>query len=236
MKKRLLILALICVTFSTYSIAQIRFVPTASRSFSISAGGGAAFLYGDLKNKPLTPLARANFNYNLTSYISLGIEGQTGVLKANSIKVTGGDFNYAIENKIYAANINLKIAWGRIFGADPTNIVNGLYIGFGGGYLSQSITHNQTDSVLYAKLKSANPEFDFSREGIYVPVNIGLDIDLSTIADIHNLGININYQHNVVTHDYLDGLKTNVASNSFPDSYGFMSLAISYYFGKIRGN
>lgn len=234
MNKKILLLLAICSLYTINSIAQVRFIPISARTFSVSAGGGVGLMFSDLKRVAPSPIARLNLDYNVTTFFSIGLEGQVGSLNANTIDLNTGPYDLRVKTNMYAGNLNFKLSWGKIFGSSPASLINGFYIGSGLGFLSSSATYNVDFATMDSVLGPANPEYEFERTSVVIPVNIGWDIDLSTIANVHNLGVNLNYQHNILTHDYLDGYKTNLSANAFPDSYGLLSVAVKYYFGRIR--
>lgn len=225
---------LLTVLNCAQSFAQIRFVPIAARSFSASIGGGPAMLFGDFRKTNVTPVGRVNLDYNHTTYFSIGLEGQVGRLTTNTLSMVRlNDYDISVTNNFYAANLNFKLSWGKIFKANPASFINGLYFGSGIGYASYKIKTNKAVSTVNDTLKNLRG-IEWQGKTFTLPVNVGLDIDLTSMSNVRNVGVNINYQHNFIFNDRFDGYNPDIRFNLHKDSYGYLSVAIKYYFGRLK--
>lgn len=227
-----IILALIALAAVKNTTGQIRYIPSTARTFSVSGGGGATILFGDLETKKIAPAGRVNFDYKLSQVFLLGVEVQAGQLRMDKLTVTNGK-DMMVKNNFIAANVNTRFYFGKLLNAGVRSAVNGFYIGVGVGVINSNITNNKSDSILNTIAVLSDRKTNTT--ALVIPLNFGYDLDLSTMSNVQRLGININYQHNIATDDYLDQFHIAISSNRFPDSYGFLSVGVRYYFGKIKG-
>jgi hypothetical protein len=228
MKKR--IIFLMPVIFAGFqSVSQVSYVPPTARSFSIGIGGGIIALQGDIDEIRITPGGRANLDYNITPYISLGVEGQMGKLSAGA-EVVNGRYTRA---SFYAANVNARFASGQFFRKKlkPGSILGGLYIGAGAGVVNSEIDKigdRYKDGKKIKGIVTDPPTL------LAIPLNLGLNLELPRLLGRHNLVANINYQYNFVSGEQLDGYTYEFWSNLANDGYSFLSVGLRYNFGRLQ--
>jgi len=218
-KISLCLIAAYLLTGPNKASAQLQYIPAAIHPFSIGFGAGFTTLYGDLEKNLHMPAYKGNLDYNITPYVSAGIEGQYGKM-AQGYKTEGGTYS---EIHFYTANANIRAGLGQAL--KPTNnftqFISGLYIGSGVGYIN-----SQVDKI--STLFSADEYL--KNQAVVVPINLGINEDLP----IYKVVINLNYQYDVAFNDILDGYKPNVAANKNNDAYSLLSLSVKYCFGNVR--
>lgn len=226
-----LFLLLIPILTAFKTDAQVQYIPASSQKFALAIGGGVTHTFGDLKTTVFKPAARLNFDYNIGHYISTGIEAQVGMLASGSETISAKSEGLYSESNFYAVNANIRAGLGSVIDESASGFAkfaSGIYVGAGLGIYSgeiQSITtHYPSDN------KPIKGTIIYETTEMVFPVNLGLNIDLP----VYRLAANINYQYNFTTEDALDGYIFYVNSNNDNDAYGFLSVALRYYFGGNR--
>ncbi len=232
MKQIKSILIIIIMLSFHQSYGQIQQLPPTAHRFCVSVGGGVTTLFADLPNPTNEGAARLNLDYNVTEYISFGVEGQYGYLSAAGLFVVPENRHrgyMSVTNTFNAANINVRVGVGQFIpkAQSPVmRVVKGIYVGAGFGIINSNVT---ADVQRYPEPADQIIGFKPVTTEMIVPVNVGLNLNLSA-----NLVLNFNVQYSSSLDDYLDGYKPDLASNKSKDSYSFVSAAIRYNFGRIR--
>lgn len=226
-KMNLVIFTLAYLTIGTSLCAQVKYIPAAVHDFSLSVGGGITDMYANTTKKIFDGAARGNFDFNFTPFISLSIEGQIGKMgdgKQNDLS-SGGPV-YSVST-FYAANLNARVSLGQWLDItnDFTEVLGGLYLGAGIGYLNTDI-----QTIQYVPLLTESNYIVYKHALMTVPVNIGINKDLP----VYKLGVNLNFQYNFTGSNSLDGFDYHVTGHRSQDGYSFLSLAIRYYFGPVE--
>lgn len=233
MKKNIFIFIFIISTVQIAS-AQIRYIPAGAHPFSISLGGGVTTTFGDLNRKVFKPALRGNLDYNITHFISAGIEGQYGSIAGGTHEVGGRSEGLYSESKFYAVNANIRAGLGEVISKAAlrkvSQFVSGLYIGTGIGIVNAEVTEivrNYPGPVLTGPINGNVIE---EANEVLIPINIGLNIELP----VYRLSANINLQYNQTFSETLDGYDFDVSSNKSNDAYSMASIVLRYYLGRPR--
>ncbi|HXS35586.1 MAG TPA: hypothetical protein VN721_02710 [Flavipsychrobacter sp.] len=232
MKPIKVILIIIIILSFHQSYGQIQQLPPAAHRFCVSVGGGVTTLFADLPNPTNEGAARVNLDYNITEFISFGVEGQYGYLAASGLFVAPENPNrghISVTNTFNAANLNVRVGIGQFMqkAQSPVmRVVKGIYVGAGFGVINSNVT---ADVQRYPEPDKELIGFKPVTTEMIVPVNVGLNVNVSA-----NLVLNLNIQYSSSLDDYLDGYKPDLPSNKSKDSYSFISAGIRYDFGRIR--
>lgn len=199
---------------------------------TIGAGAGITQSFADLAKHDFGLAGYGTFDYNFTPFLSLGLEGQMG-------EINGGDFytdanNRQFINRYKAFTLNGKVSLGAVIDYRRTglsNVIKGLYVGTGAG-----IVMNKMRFIVREKPDNGYifPGYDSSKD-ILVPLNIGINFNISDKNGYYRYGININYQSNIVIGEGLDGYDDSPIKfeNGNPDIYNYFSIGLKYHFGSI---
>ncbi len=229
---RKLNILLALISFSYFkSNAQINYIPAAARQYCVSVGGGVTVLLGDTKKLKFGPAARLNFDNNITPFTSFGLEAQYGGMEGGE-KPDGKIFKLYSKNTFFAINLNARVSLGQFRKIAKSKFqrgINGLYIGTGIGVVSSQVKDMIRDDPRTGQPLNST---QLNATQMLVPVNIGINIELPKFIGLYNTMFNINYQHNFVFGDYLDGYNLAVG-NKYKDAYGFLSVALRYNFGSF---
>lgn len=199
---------------------------------TIGAGAGITQSFADLAKHDFGLAGYGTFDYNFTPFLSLGLEGQMG-------EINGGDFytdanNRQFINRYKAFTLNGKVSLGAVIDYRRTgfsNVIKGLYIGAGAGIVMNKmrfiVREKPDDGYIF-------PGYDSSKD-ILVPLNIGINFNISDKNGYYRYGININYQSNIVIGEGLDGYDDSPIKfeNGNPDIYNYFSIGLKYHFGSI---
>lgn len=196
-------------------------------------------------NRPYADLKSANdgksFNitgyYNLTPYIPIGLELQSGSLSGGSIVTDAHRREF--KNQYLALIAHGDFALGEVIDYDNSffmHLVKDIYLGTGVGLISNKMAFiqrtNLNPSVVYPVGTYTFPGTDRSLE-LLVPVRFGIDLKVYNSYDEPFMNINIGYIHNITWGEGLDGY-TDPASgfkNNSPDQYRQIVVGLKFNFG-----
>lgn len=228
MKKLLLVFLLIITT---------KVVKSQIYNFArLGAGASVSSTY------PYADLARGNFGYaasvtgyfNISPYLPLGLELQSGQVSGGSNDLDINTRKY--KNRYFAAVVHGDVFVGQIFDyaySDIMHFLKDFYVGTGVGLIRNNIV-----DVQRVKLNS-NPPYTFPgvdhSMNLLVPLRIGYEFKLYNSFGDQNCGINIGYTHNITWGEGLDGYNDPPTrfKNNLPDQYGQIVLGVKFNFGPI---
>jgi len=228
---------LILALLATYSASsQIKYVPPTAHSFSVGIGYGVAKLYGDFYGKPQTGIPWGDINYNITPYLSAGIQGQAGKLITGGLNVTTKANGFYTTNTYQSAAANVRLSLGAFLVNQPESVVldliSGIYGGAGIGIMNNTITISERGGLnetylLHGAVKTVPHTAN-------IPLNVGIDVNVPQILGYNGLQVNVNYQYNFCQSDNVDGYDPQVPFNKHNDVYTYISAGLRFNFGRIR--
>lgn len=227
--RRIIILLVPGLFLAFLAAGQVRYISPTAHSWGFGLGAGIAVLQGDVDNIRLTPAGRANLEYNITPYVSLGLEAQAGKLEAGKVKTK----RLYTRVSFTAANINARVSSGQFFRnrINPGSVWGGLYFGLGVGIVQSSVSKIGTQFTNGKDI----PGIVKSASSVAIPINLGINVELGRFIGLNNMVANINYQYNFVQGEKLDGYAYNAGSNESNDGYSFLSVGLKYNFGRLSG-
>lgn len=204
------------------------------------AGFGATRAYADLNEKTYSYSGYAELNWNLTRFVSAGIELQMGRLKGGNINTN--PHNREFVNDFKAITFNVKGALGELVDYSQSGLLNamkGLYAGIGLGAIRNNmanvVRYKPNTEAQYPPLGYRFPGEDQSTN-LLMPVNVGLNFFINDGFGDARYVFNFNYQTNFTFGEGLDGYNdpTGAFENDAPDIYTVLSIGVKYNFGPSR--
>ncbi len=198
---------------------------------SLGTGFGITHSYADVSDKIVSNAGLFKFTYHLSPSINVSVNYQQG-------KIVGGDvytnkYERQFTNEFSSLDLNVKLQLGALVGYDESvfvNIVKGIYVGTGIG----GIQNRHNNPVRFQRSTGYEfPGYNRSKE-MFVPLNVGIDINIPNKIDVTRYTINLNYQSNIVSGEGLDSYDFNgtLKRQGVPDIFTFMSIGVSYHFGR----
>lgn len=231
MKMRGSIFILLCLLAQTPSIAQVQYIPSTAHRFTVSAGGGITYMFGDLGNPIMEYAGKASIDYNITPFFSAGIEGQAGMLSSKGIYL---DPNRKVGNikqlgNYYAADANARLELGQFLQHSIQTgfirVLDGIYVGTGFGVIS---TNNKATIIKNPEPNNAPLQgFHDNNTACFIPVNVGINVGLPK-----NFAAFLNIEENFGLSDYIDGYHSAYSSSN--DIYAFISAGFRFSFGPVH--
>jgi hypothetical protein len=230
MKIKSLIFILLCTFVHQAATAQIQYMPSTAHRFTVSIGGGVTDLFGDLTTPIMEFAGRANLDYNITPFLSAGIEGQIGTLSSKGVYLDPNrKVGYIKEVTDYnAENINVRLALGQFLThhiqTGFVRVIDGIYVGTGVGVINSA---NTPTIIKNPEPNSPLLGYHDNSTTCYIPVNVGINISLPK-----NFVFNVNIQEGFALGDYVDGYHS--AYSQSDDIYAFVSAGFRFNFGQIH--
>ena len=232
--RRAAYITLLLVFIGSFSFAQSNYF-----GMSYGFGGGINKSYTDVYKGTYGYTAYGVIDYHITPFVTLGLEGQYGMVQGGDIK--NDPHNRQFTNKYTAISANAKLMLGELVDYDRSEFlynIRGLYAGVGLGIINNNIT----DIVRYKPSWAAdNPGYGpFPGEdkslNLLVPINFGFNYYINDGYGYMRYVININAQSNFTFGEGLDGYNDPSAKfkNYSPDVYNTYTIGFKYMFGKIR--
>lgn len=204
------------------------------------AGFGATYAYADLEEKAYSYGGYAELNWNLTLFVSAGLEVQAGRLLGGNILTNA--HNREFINDYKAISFNVKGALGEVIDysrSDLLNAIKGLYAGIGLGAIRNNLTYvvryKPNTETQYPPLGYRFPGEE-KTTNLLMPVNVGINFLINDNYGDVRYTLNLNYQTNFTFGEGLDGYNdpTGAFKNNAPDLYSLLSVGIKYHFGPSR--
>ena len=202
-------------------------------AFGIGANISSIYPYADLAIAKTTKAFNVTAYYNLSPYIPIGLEYQTGTL-------SGGSRTEDAHGRAYTNNYNALILHGDFFMGQIIDydfgflqhLAKDFYVGTGVGLIS----NNLTDIVrIQPKTNYVFPGSDKSTN-IITPVRFGYEIRINNTFSEQIVGINIGYITNITWGEGLDGYGDSSKSfkNNSPDLYRQIVVGIKVNLGPMK--
>jgi len=229
-------ITLLLVFIGSFSFAQSNYF-----KMSYGFGGGINKSYTDVYKGSNGYTFYGVFDYHITPFVTLGLEGQYGLVQGGDI--VNDPHNRQFANQYTAISANVKLMLGEVINYDRSEFlynIRGLYAGLGVGVINNNIADG--DIVRY---KPAWAEYDpgygpFPGENkslnLLVPLNLGFNYYINDGYGYMRYIININAQSNFTFGEGLDGYNDPSAKfkNNSPDVYNTYTIGLKYMFGKIK--
>lgn len=230
MKMKGLIFILLCFLMHTASIAQIQYIPSTAHRFTVSAGGGVTYMFGDLTKTIMEYGGKASIDYNVTPFFSAGIEGQVGTLSSEGAYLDPNhDAGYIKQlANYYAADANVRLELGQFLRHSIQTgfirVLSGIYVGTGVGFIN---TTNKATVIQNPEPGNPLQGFHTTNTAVFIPVNAGINVGLPK-----NFTVFLNLEENFGLNDYIDGCHSTKSNRN--DVYAFVSAGFRFNFGPIR--
>ncbi|WP_299512577.1 hypothetical protein [Mucilaginibacter sp.] len=196
-------------------------------------------------NKPYADLKEANrgktYNitgyYNLSPYMPIGLEFQTGELSGGSIITDANRRQY--DNKYKAFILHGDLGLGEVLDYEGDffmKIVKDFYVGTGVGLISNNMAFIQRTNL---DPNDGYPIGTYTFPGknsslnLLVPIRFGYEFKIYNGYDEPFIGINIGYIHNLTWGEGLDGYidPPSHFKNNSQDQYSQIVVGIKFNFG-----
>ena len=213
----------------------------AQDSYSYSKWGVAVF--GGV-NKPYVDLNQTNQGksfslvgyYNLTPYVPLGVELQTGELSGGSIVTDPSKRQF--DNQYKAIFIHGDYSLGEVIDYEQSvlgSIVKDFYVGTGFGVIQNHMKFIQRYNLVtyqYPLLTYRYPGKDDSFSAA-LPIRLGYEFKIYDSMGTPFIGINVQYIHTITFNEELDGYTDppSIFKNNSPDQYSLIRVGIKINFG-----
>ncbi|WP_316826465.1 hypothetical protein [Pedobacter miscanthi] len=227
-------ITLLLVFIGSFSFAQSNYF-----KMSYGFGGGVNKSYTDVYKGGFGYTAYGVFDYHITPFVTLGLEGQYGMVQGGDI--VNDPHNRQFVNKYKTLSVNVKLMLGEVVDYDKSEFlynIRGLYLGLGVGVVNNNIT----DIVRYKPSWAAYdpgygpfPGQDKSNN-LLVPLNFGFNYFINDGYGYMRYVININAQSNFTFGEGLDGYNDSSTKfkNYSPDVYNAYTIGFKYMLGRIK--
>ncbi len=223
---------IVLLLLANFSIAQ-------SNYFKLSWGLGAGpnYSFTDVIKGSWGYTTYGTLDYNLTPFITAGLEAQYGMVQGGNIETDRYNRQYINHYSSITANVKFMLGeFVNYYKSDFLYSIRGLYAGFGVGAINNKIV----DVVRYRPNYSNDPGYGpFPGQdkslNLAVPLNLGINFFINDGYGYTRYVINLNAQTNVTFGEGLDGYDdpSNKFKNYSPDIYNAYTIGIKYYFGNI---
>lgn len=224
LRNLILFIILVFSGASTYAQDSYNF-----SNWGLGVFGGVNYPYVDLKKANQGKSFDVVAYYNLTPYVPLGFEIQTGELSGGDVHTDPSTRQY--DNQYKAIMVHGDYALGEAIDYDGSffaGIIKDLYAGTGFGVIMNHmkfIQRVQTDGYRF-------PGKDNSLS-LMVPLRFGYEFKIYNAYGEPFMGLNIQYVHNITFNEELDGYTdppTHFKNNS-PDQYRLIQVGLKVNFG-----
>jgi hypothetical protein len=202
-------------------------VPDKSPKFAISANGGLTFSYTDVKPQKTAAIFGLGAAYFATPYLHVNLDVQKGWLKGgNDISVSG---LMGSDNSFFTAGVTVRFLPLTLLKNQSNKAISffsGVYVGAGGGIISNSVKSNTIVSPDFGSLG------DYSGVSFMVPVEGGINIPVAYLGNENNkrIMINLNYRANLCFSDKIDGYVPIVEANKKNDAFNTLTAGLVFNF------
>ncbi|MFA6057036.1 MAG: hypothetical protein WC756_02470 [Taibaiella sp.] len=223
-------LALASALFTNKSNAQeliSNTTPDNSPKIALSVNGGLAFSYTDVKPQKSAPIFGLGVAYFAKPYLHINLDVQKGWLKGGEdISVSG---LMGSDNSFFTAGVTLRFLPLTLLSHQYNKTINffsGIYVGAGGGIISNSVKSNTIISPDYGSLG------DYSGVSFMVPIEGGINIPVAYFGSQNGkrIMINLNYRANLCFSDKIDGYVPIVEANKKNDAFNTLTAGVVFNF------
>lgn len=227
-------ISLLLIFIGNFSFAQSNYF-----KMSYGFGGGLNKSYTDVYKGGYGYTAYGVFDFHVTPFVTVGLEGQYGM-------VQGGDIvtdlhNRQFVNKYTTISANVKLMLGELVDYDKSEFlynIRGLYTGIGIGAVNNNITDIVRYKPSWAAVDPGYGPFPGKDKSLnlLVPLNFGFNYFIYDGYGYMRYIININAQSNFTFGEGLDGYNDSSTKfkNYSPDVYNAYTIGFKYMFGKIK--
>jgi hypothetical protein len=198
--------------------------------------GSYNFPYADLKQGNQGKTFNITGYYNLTPYVPLGLEIQSGDLSGGSIITDVARRQY--DNHYLAVIVHGDLALGEIMDYDGNfflKFAKDLYIGTGFGMINNNMAFIQRTNLLPTGYPVGGYTFpgQNSSANLVVPIRFGYELKIYNTYGEPFIGLNIGYIHNMTWGEGLDGYTDSSVGfkNNSADQYRQIVVGIKINFG-----
>ncbi|WP_053058427.1 hypothetical protein [Pedobacter sp. BMA] len=218
-------------------VANFTFAQSNYFKYSYGFGGGINKSYTDVYEGSIGYTTYGVFEYNLTPYVTLGLDGQYGMVQGGDIHTD--PYNRQFVTKYTSVTLNAKVMMGEYVYYDKSEFLynlRGLYFGLGVGFINNKVT----DVVRQRPSFSNDPGYTFPGKdksvNLHVPINVGFNYFITDGYGYQRYIININAQANYTFGEGLDGYDdpSNKFKNYSPDIFNAYTIGFRYMFGTIK--
>lgn len=218
-----LILLLLFLIINTVVRAQNGFD---YHQFSIGAGIGATTAFGNTETTVSKSAFNLNFNYNISPFFTLTLEGQMGTLAGGNVS----DFSARrFVNDYTAVMLHANLQAGELIDYEHDEVLNSLknvYVGAGLGILSNNISYIQTVVPVGTSYLTTYPYIKNSTN-ILVPVRVGYEFKIFNDYDMPRYRLDFAFNFNTAFGKGLDGY-SSLSSIKF---YNYLSIGLKIGLG-----
>ncbi|HWZ34744.1 MAG TPA: hypothetical protein VNW51_01220 [Mucilaginibacter sp.] len=203
----------------------------------IGVFGGMNTPYVDLKQSNKGKSFSLIGYYNITPYLPLGLEIQSGELSGGSIITDPSKRQF--DNQYKAIFVHGDCSLGQILDYEDNfflGIAKDFYMGTGVGVISNNMKFIQRYNLVtyqYPLLTYRYPGEDKSLS-LAVPIRFGYEFKIYDSWGEPFIGINIQYVHTIAFNDELDGYNdpSTIFKNNSLDQYSLLQVGIKVNFGQ----
>ncbi|MBB6236967.1 hypothetical protein HDC90_001584 [Pedobacter sp. AK013] len=227
-------ITLLLVFIGSFSFAQSNYF-----KMSYGFGGGVNKSYTDVYKGSFGYTAYGVFDYYITPFVTLGLEGQYGMVQGGDIETD--PHNRQFVNKYTAITANVKLMVGEVVDYNQSEFlynIRGLYVGLGLGVINNKITDIVRYKPSWAAVDPGYGPFPGKDKSLnmVVPLNFGFNYYINDGYGYMRYVININAQSNFTFGEGLDGYNDSSAKfkNYSPDVYNTYTIGFKYMLGNIK--
>ncbi len=220
----LIVVVLCCkVSFAQYNFYRLK----------AGLGGGATMAFTDVAKSNISPAFSGSLDFNITPFVSAGIEIQKGTISAgDSIQDPHKRF---FKNSYTAIVANGTIQLGQLMNIELNSFlykIRGIYFGTGVGLIM-----NKQSEIVRTKINPDGKLYTFpgldKEMELMVPSKIGYNYEIKDRWNYVRYVFFIEHQFNVAFGENLDGYHDPESKfkNKSPDMYSLTSFGIKYTFG-----
>jgi hypothetical protein len=223
----------IVLFFIVLILYKVSFAQSNYYKLTLGVGVGSNTYYGDLRNSRTLPTYQVLFDYNVTPFVSAGVDIHYGSISAGD-SLTGDQRFF--KNSYTSVALNAKMQLGQLVNTDFSNFwyaLKGIYVGTGVGV----VTANQKQ-IVRTKINPDGSLYTFpgmnKSVSLLVPAQVGVNIDLPPdYWGYTRFTVSVNYSFNITFGENIDGYndpKWKFQNNS-PDMVGMATIGLKYTFG-----
>ena len=197
--------------------------------YGIGLFGGTNYPYADLKKANQGKSFDIVGYYNLTPYVPLGFEVQSGELSGGDVHTDAAMRQY--DNQYKAIILHADCALGEIIDYENNflaGIIKDLYGGTGLGVIVNHMKYIQ-------RLQGDGNRFPGKDNSLslMMPIRFGYEFKIYNSFGEPFIGLNIQYVHNITFNEQLDGYadSSDRFKNNSPDQYRQIQVGIKVNFG-----
>lgn len=217
-----------------YSFAQSNYF-----KWSVGFGAGPNYSKTDVLKGSWGHTVYGEVNHYLTPFVSLGLEGQYGLVQGGDIHTD--PHNRQFLNDYTSLSVNFKMALGELIDFERSMLldnIKGIYVGIGVGAIKNNIADIVRRKPMWAAIDPGYGPFPGENKttNLWVPLNLGYNYYFYDGYGYARFAINLNLQSNFTFGEGLDGYDDSSVNfkNYSPDTYNTYSIGVKCFFGNTR--